>query len=129
MHADSPNGELVISHIEASIKVLQSDGGGEYISASLHQFMSSKGIIHHKSCPYTPDQNGLAERKNRHLVKITQCILLGFASQYKGYICFDSITRKLIFSRHVLFDETVFPSCKSKPLCSPCVSTSSETSS
>lgn len=45
MQADSANGELVISHIGASIKILQIDGRGEYISASLQQFLSSKGII------------------------------------------------------------------------------------
>ena len=37
-------------------------------------FMSSHGILHHSSCAYTPQHNGVAERKNRHLVE-TACTL------------------------------------------------------
>ncbi|CAL8999831.1 unnamed protein product [Prunus brigantina] len=46
--------------------------------------------------------------------KTTQCIFLGYASQDKGYICINSQANKLIVSRHVLFDESLFPSRHSK---------------
>ncbi|CAB4293720.1 unnamed protein product [Prunus armeniaca] len=46
--------------------------------------------------------------------KTTQCIFLGYASQYKGYICFNFQANKLIVSRHVLFDQSLFPSRHSK---------------
>ncbi|BFG38872.1 hypothetical protein CerSpe_251460 [Prunus speciosa] len=46
--------------------------------------------------------------------KTTQCIFLGYASQYKGYICFNSQANKLIVSQHVLFAESLFPSRQSK---------------
>ena len=45
----------------------------------LHQsppFMSSHGILHQSSCAYTPQQNGVAKRKNRHLVETARTLLL-----------------------------------------------------
>lgn len=38
-----------------------------------------------------------------------QCVFLGYAMGYKGVICFNIITRKLILSRHVIHDESMFP--------------------
>ena len=38
--------------------------------------MSSPGILHQSSCVYTPQQNGVAEHKNRHLVETTRTLLL-----------------------------------------------------
>ena len=38
--------------------------------------MSSHEILHQSSCAYTPQQNGVAERKNRHLVETARTLLL-----------------------------------------------------
>jgi len=38
--------------------------------------MASHGILHKTSCAYTPQQNGVAERKNKHLVETTHIILI-----------------------------------------------------
>src|SRR3954466_10553246 len=38
--------------------------------------MASNGILHQTSCPHTPQQNGVAEHKNRHLVETTRTLLL-----------------------------------------------------
>ncbi|RVW28543.1 Retrovirus-related Pol polyprotein from transposon RE1 [Vitis vinifera] len=38
--------------------------------------MSHHGILHQSSCAHTPQQNGVAERKNRHLVETTRTLLL-----------------------------------------------------
>ncbi|RVW97157.1 Retrovirus-related Pol polyprotein from transposon TNT 1-94 [Vitis vinifera] len=48
--------ELQLGH---KIKAVQSDWGGEY--RSFTQYITSNGIIHRISCPYTHEQNGLAE--------------------------------------------------------------------
>lgn len=42
----------------------------------MKQFLSDHGIIHQTSCPDTPQQNGIAERKNRTLLKITRALLI-----------------------------------------------------
>lgn len=147
--------------------------------------MSSNGISHQVSCPYTPEQNGISERKNRHIretavtmlqtaslsaefwyhacalatylinrmptsilamsspfevlykrlpclellrvfgcacyplmtpyrtnklqPKTVKCVFIGFAAGYKGYICYNPVTKKYIVSRHVFFNEEEFP--------------------
>ncbi|XP_047257832.1 uncharacterized protein LOC124889803 isoform X2 [Capsicum annuum] len=40
------------------------------------EFMTYQGIIHQTSCPYTPQQNGIAERKNRHLIETAHALLI-----------------------------------------------------
>ena len=58
------------------IKILQSDSGGEYMSSEFHAFLQQKGIVAQRSCPYTPQQNGVAKRKNRHLLDVVHTLLL-----------------------------------------------------
>ena len=60
----------------ARIQVLRSDNGGEYQSSELQQFLDSHGSIHQTSCPNTPQQNGVAERKNRHLLEVVRASLI-----------------------------------------------------
>jgi len=38
-------------------------------------FLNEKGIIHHSSCVDTPQQNGVAERKNRHLLEVARALM------------------------------------------------------
>lgn len=56
--------------------VLRSDGGGEYIGERLKQFCRSEGIQQQFSTPYSPQSNGVAERKNRSLQEMASCMLL-----------------------------------------------------
>ncbi|CAL9022395.1 unnamed protein product, partial [Prunus brigantina] len=109
------------------IKIFQSDGGGEFVNTAMRDFLAKHGILHYKSCPHTPQQNGLAERKHRHLVD-TALTLLSTASMPLKFwfhavstanflinrMCtkvlnWDSPYNKLYISRHVIFDENVFP--------------------
>ncbi|RVW46594.1 Retrovirus-related Pol polyprotein from transposon TNT 1-94 [Vitis vinifera] len=48
----------------------------EYFSAQFTSFMSHHGILHQSSCAHTPKKNGVAERKNRHLVETARTLLL-----------------------------------------------------
>ena len=57
------------------IKILRYDNGGEYVSNELLYICSQSGIQVQHSIPYTPQQNGVAERKNRSLKEMTTCML------------------------------------------------------
>ena len=43
--------------------------GGEYISHDFSEYLKEHGITRNISCPHTPQQNGVAERKHRHIVE------------------------------------------------------------
>ena len=51
---------------------MRSDNGGEYQSYDLQKYLEGRGIIHQTTCSNTPQQNGVAERKNRHLLKVVR---------------------------------------------------------
>src|SRR5258708_40263003 len=57
------------------IKILHTDNGGEYTSPKFNDFLSKHGISHQTSVPYTLEQNSLAERANRTVVKQARCML------------------------------------------------------
>lgn len=57
------------------IKILRSNNGGEYTSTTFKQHLASHGIIQQTSCPYTPQHNGVAERKNRHLMEVARSMM------------------------------------------------------
>ena len=174
---------LVENKFQVKVGTLFSDNGGEFIA--LRGFLASKGISHLTSPPHTPEHNGLAERRHRHIVETgltllttaklplqywtyafstavylinrmpTQilsnqspyqtmfnerpnysklkifgclcfpwlrpymphklsprsvpCIFLGYSLTQSAYLCMDQTTNRVYVSRHVKFDETIFP--------------------
>jgi len=50
-----------------SIKQIQTDNGGEFTSNQFKTFLTTQGIYHRLTCPHTSQQNGIAERKHRHI--------------------------------------------------------------
>ncbi|KAL8103846.1 hypothetical protein AgCh_028150 [Apium graveolens] len=57
------------------IKTIRSDRGGEYVEP-FGEFCSQHGIIHEVTAPYSPQSNGVAERKNRTLKEMMNAMLL-----------------------------------------------------
>ena len=55
---------VVENQLERKIKALRSDRGGEYESNEFSDYCALHGIIHQTSAIFTPQQNGVAERKN-----------------------------------------------------------------
>ena len=58
-----------------NIKEIHSDGGREFKNKYVGEFLSSKGIKHTINVPYTPEQNGIAERENRIIVEAARSMI------------------------------------------------------
>jgi transposase InsO family protein len=177
---------LVQNQFKQSVQIFRTDCGGEFTSTAFNTFCADNGIIHQLSCPHTPQQNGVAERKHKHLIqcalallsqstlpisywsyavstaahlinklptpllshqspweslfhtkptlshlrafgcqcfplltpynknklqpKSVPCIFLGYPFTSKGYVFFYPSSHRFYTSRHVLFNETIFPS-------------------
>ncbi|KAJ9548438.1 hypothetical protein OSB04_020981 [Centaurea solstitialis] len=67
---------LIKTQHSAVIKCFRCDLGGEYTSNDFTQLLASDGTIHQSSCTDTPQQNGVAERKHRHLVETARSLLV-----------------------------------------------------
>jgi transposase InsO family protein len=57
------------------IKVLRSDRDGEFISAAFNSFCEEHGIRRHLTVPCSPQQNGVAERKNQTILDMVRSVL------------------------------------------------------
>ena len=67
--------KLVENQYSTKIKIFQSDGGAEFTSNRFQSHLQQFGIHHQMSCPYTPSQNGRAERKHRHVTETGLALL------------------------------------------------------
>ncbi|RVW17952.1 Retrovirus-related Pol polyprotein from transposon RE1 [Vitis vinifera] len=68
--------KVIETQYNAKVRVLRSDNGGEYQSFDLQKYLGGHGIIHQTTCSNTPQQNGVAERKNRHLLEVVRASLI-----------------------------------------------------
>uniref|UniRef100_A0A0A1WFC7 Retrovirus-related Pol polyprotein from transposon TNT 1-94 n=1 Tax=Zeugodacus cucurbitae TaxID=28588 RepID=A0A0A1WFC7_ZEUCU len=68
----------------SKIKTLRTDNGREYVNNNFKRFLGECGIRHQLTVPYTPQQNGVAERANRTLVEMARCMLVhaGLSESY-----------------------------------------------
>lgn len=53
----------------------RSDNGSEFTNATIEKLLTDKGIEHKFYAPYTPQQNGVVERKNHTLVEAARLML------------------------------------------------------
>lgn len=103
-----------------SIIVLQTDGGREYISNTFKSFLLDKGIGHHMSCPYTPKQNGLVERKYRHIIETT-ITLLQIASLPSSFCSGNKSPFEALFDVVPNIVHFLVFGCSCFPLCRPII--------
>ena len=66
---------ITTNECNCSIGTLRTDNGGEYLSKEFDSYLHSKGIKHELSAPYSPAQNGVAERFNRTLVESARTMM------------------------------------------------------
>jgi transposase InsO family protein len=69
---------------ERKIKRLRSHHGGEYFLVDFSDFCGEHDIIHEKTPPYSPQSNGVAERKKRTLTDLVNTMLetLGLSKEW-----------------------------------------------
>ena len=60
---------------ESKMQVIRSDNGTEYTCEKFNKFCEDAGIEHQLTAPYTPQQNGVVERKNRTIMEMARCVL------------------------------------------------------
>jgi hypothetical protein len=66
---------LIENLSERKIKILKSDNGGEYTSKEFVKFCKDVGIKRELTTPYNPQQNGVAERKNRTIMEAVKTMI------------------------------------------------------
>ncbi|CAJ2656645.1 unnamed protein product [Trifolium pratense] len=81
--------KMVQNQFQTNIQVFRSDNGKEYFNTMLSDFFRENGIVHQSSCPNTPQQNGVAKRKNRHLLEVARALL--FASKVPNYLWGEAV--------------------------------------
>lgn len=68
---------LVEKEVDESIKCLRTDRGGEFNSVEFDQYCKENGIKRQLTTDYTPQQNGVVERKNRTVMNLVRAMLAG----------------------------------------------------
>jgi transposase InsO family protein len=57
------------------LRVLRTDNGGEFTAVEFAAYCVDEGITRHFSAPYTPQQNGVVERRNQTVVAMARALL------------------------------------------------------
>ena len=96
--------KMVQNQFQTNIQVFRSDNGREYFNTILGNFFLENGIVHHSSCANTPQQNGIAKRKNKHLLEVARALL------------FSTKVPKYLWGEAVLTDAYLINCMPSKPL-------------
>lgn len=66
---------LVEKQTDKKLKAIRSDNGGEYINLIFQNYLKANGISHQTTIPFSPQQNGIAERANRSILEKARCML------------------------------------------------------
>ncbi|CAI7793051.1 unnamed protein product [Closterium sp. NIES-53] len=106
-----------------TVKKLCSDRGGEFLGHAFTDLVEDKGILHNLTCPYTPQQNGMAEREMRMVVeafmvpeqqhggklasKARWGLHLSVSPESKGWEVLDLTDNKIITKVEAIFNETL----------------------
>ncbi|XP_019248781.1 PREDICTED: uncharacterized protein LOC109228053 [Nicotiana attenuata] len=64
----------VKTQFDTTVKIIRTDNGSEFVNSVCEQMFKELGTIHQRTCVYTPQQNGVAERKHRHILEVTRAI-------------------------------------------------------
>ena len=57
------------------VRALHTDRGGEFLAKDFEQYCAEPGLHHELTAPYSPQQNGVVERRNQSVVGTAQSML------------------------------------------------------
>ena len=80
---------MIENQFQTKISILRSDNGTEYFNKVLETFSNEKRILHQSSCSDTLEQNGITERKNKHLLEVARAMM--FYMNIPKYLWGDAI--------------------------------------
>jgi hypothetical protein len=63
------------NEFELKVKKIRSNNGSEFKNLQVEEYLEEEGIKHEFSAPYTPQQNGVVERKNKTLIDMARTML------------------------------------------------------
>ena len=100
------------------IKISHSDGGGEFVNSKLSAHFLATGTLHQISCPYTPEQTGMVERRHRIICELGMTML--FHSNASLYLWMEAFTTTMFLinqlpSSALQFDTPYFMLHKTQP--------------
>ena len=87
---------LIENQFDSKIKCIHSYNGPKFF---LKDLFATKGIIHHTSCVYTPQQNGRVKRKHQHILNIARALM--FQSQLLEYLWSHAIKHSVFLINRI----------------------------
>ncbi|GKC37653.1 retrovirus-related pol polyprotein from transposon TNT 1-94 [Tanacetum coccineum] len=97
--------KMVENQKDVKVKQIRTDNGTEFRNHELESFCNEKEISQNSSSPYTLEQNGVAERKNKNLIEAARTMLNGsilskhFWTEVVRITCYTQ-NRSIIVKRH-----------------------------
>lgn len=67
---------MIKNQFSAKLHLLRYDNGGEYDNNKFREYFQTHGLYHETTCSQTSQQNGIVERKNRHMLKMASALLI-----------------------------------------------------
>lgn len=65
---------MIRTQFASTVKIFRSDNGSEFFNNDCKIMFESTWTIHQSSCPHTPQQNGVVERKHRHILEVARVL-------------------------------------------------------
>lgn len=66
---------MIKTQFHKDIQQVRSDNGSEFVNKRVYDLFAQNGILHQRSCPYTPQQNGVVERRHRSLMNTARALM------------------------------------------------------
>ncbi|GJR15187.1 putative ribonuclease H-like domain-containing protein [Tanacetum coccineum] len=89
-----------------NVKIIRCDNGTEFKNYVMNELCAKKGIKREFSIARTPQQNGVAERKNRTLIEAARTMyLLGYSTSSKAFRVYSKRTKRVEENLHINFLE------------------------